>query len=90
MTTDRDRAARELLAFYREAASMRSSARRRSTGLPTEPPSGAPAPAGGKRRDAATVEAECRRGDAARLSRRDLERQGPSTGALPPPLPTPP
>ena len=63
---------------------MRSSARRRSTVSPDQPPSGAPAP-GAARPDAATVKASA--GAATRAPRtRDLELKG-RTGALPPPSP---
>ena len=84
MTTDRDRAARELLAFYREAGVDALVGETPVDRFSDQPPSGAPAP-GAARPDAATVKASA--GAATRAPRtRDLELKG-RTGALPPPSP---
>ena len=84
MTTDRDRAARELLAFYREAGVDALVGETPVDRFSDQPPSGAPAP-GAARPDAATFKASA--GAATRAPRtRDLELKG-RTGALPPPSP---
>jgi uracil-DNA glycosylase family 4 len=84
MTTDHDRAARELLAFYHEAGVDALVGETPFDRFSDQPPSTAPAP-GAARPDAATVTASA--GAATRAPQtRDLEFKG-RTGALPPPSP---
>jgi uracil-DNA glycosylase len=84
MTTDHDRAARELLAFYQEAGVDALVGETPVDRFSDQPPRGAPAP-GATRPDAATVTASA--GATTRAPQtRDLELKG-RTGALPPPSP---
>jgi uracil-DNA glycosylase family 4 len=84
MTTDHDRAARELLAFYQEAGVDALVGETPVDRFSDQPPRDAPAP-GATRPDAATVTASA--GATTRAPQtRDLGLKG-RTGALPPPSP---
>jgi uracil-DNA glycosylase len=84
MTTDRDRAARELLAFYREAGVDALVGETPADRFSDEPPGAAPAP-GATRSDAATVTASAGATTRANAAR-DLELKG-RAGAPAPPSP---